>query len=141
MARNPERASAFSKAFLVAKCLASWLQGHLSKDILHQINKLCRECHAQRFQSIAIKNLGIRRDEDVGFACWSDAAVGNRPDMSSTGGYMIAMVDAAFLRGQKGIANPISWKSGKLQRVAKSSLSAEIQALGDGEQELMFVSR
>ena len=120
----------------------SWLQSALprgSKDILHQINKLCRECHAQRFQSIAIKNLGIRRDGDVGFACWTDAAVGNRPDMSSTGGYMIAMVNAAFLRGQKGIANPISWKSGKLQRVAKSSLSAEIQALGDGEQELMFV--
>ena len=73
------------------------------------------------------------------FACWTDVAVGNRPGMSSTGGYMFAMVDAAFLRGQKGIANPISWRSGKLQRVAKSSLSAEIQALGDGEQELMFV--
>eukprot|EP00435_Cladocopium_sp_Y103_P026888 s2772_g6.t1 len=62
-----------------------------SKDVLHQINKLCRECHAQRFQSIAIKNLGIHRDEDVAFACWTDAAVGNRPDMSSTGGYMIAL--------------------------------------------------
>ncbi|CAL1165482.1 unnamed protein product [Cladocopium goreaui] len=75
------------------------------RDILHQINKFCREVHAQRFQSTAIKNLGIR------------------------GGYMFAMVDAAFLRGQKGIANPISWRSGKLQRVAKSSLSAEIQEL------------
>ena len=52
---------------------------------------------------------------------------------------MIAMVDVSFLRGQKGVANPISWRSGKLARVARSSLSAEIQALGDGEQELMFV--
>ena len=120
----------------------SWLQSALprgSKDILHQINKLCRECHAQRFQSIAIKNLGIQRAEDIEFACWTDAAVGNRPDMSSTGGYMVAMVHSAFLNGQKGVANPISWKSGKLGRVAKSSLSAEIQALGDGEQELMYI--
>ena len=120
----------------------SWLQSALpngSKDTLHQINKLCRECHAQRFQSIAIKNLGVHREEDIAFACWTDAAVGNRPDMSSTGGFLVAMVDAAFLRGQKGIANPISWKSGKLGRVARSSLAAEIQALGDGEQELMYV--
>ena len=120
----------------------SWLQSALpngGKDVLHQINKLCRECHAQRFQSIAIKNLGVHRDEDISFACWTDAAVGNRPDMSSTGGYLVAMVDSAFLRGQKGIANPISWKSGKLARIARSSLAAEIQALGDGEQELMYV--
>ena len=52
---------------------------------------------------------------------------------------MVAMVHSAFLNGQKGVANPISWKSGKLGRVAKSSLSAEIQALGDGEQELMYI--
>ena len=120
----------------------SWLQSALpggAKDVLHQIVKLCRKCHAQHFQSIAIKNLGAQRDEDLCFACWTDAAVGNCPDMSSTGGYMIAMVDASFLRGQKRIANPISWKSGRLARVARSSLSAEIQALGDGEHELMYV--
>ena len=60
----------------------SWLQSALpggSKDILHQINKLCRECHAQRFQSIAIKNLGVHREEDIAFACWTDAAVGKPP--------------------------------------------------------------
>ena len=120
----------------------SWLQSalpHGNKDTLHQINKLCRECHSQRFQSIAVKNLGIQRDEDVAFVCFTDAAVGNRPDLSSTGGYLVGMCDAAFLRGQRGVTNPISWRSGKLARVARSSLSAEIQALGDGEQELMFV--
>lgn len=44
-----------------------------------------------------------------------------------------------FLTGQLGPVNPISWRSGKLPRVARSSLSAEIQALAEGEQELMFV--
>ena len=39
-----------------------------------------------------------------------------------------------------GKVNPVSWKSGKLHRVARSSLSAESQALADTEQELFLAS-
>ncbi len=119
----------------------SWLQSALpngSKDLLHQINKLCREVYSQRFTSVGVKDLQVTDETEVGFACWTDAAVGNRPDMSSTGGYLIGLVPIRMLSGEKGIVNPVSWKSGRLPRVARSSLNAEIQALAEGEQELMM---
>ena len=37
-----------------------------------------------------------------------------------------------------GKVNIVGWKSGRLQRVARSSLAAETQALADLEQEIMF---
>ena len=119
----------------------SWLQSsmaHISKDILRQVNRLCREVFAQRYLSVQVKQLGAINDEDICFACWTDAAVGNRPDMGSTGGYVVGMVRRDFLSGERGPVNPVAWRSGKLPRVARSSLSAEIQALAEGEQELMF---
>ena len=79
------------------------------------------------------------KDEDIAFVCFTDAAVGNRPDMSSTGGHLVGMAHSDFLSGKKGIIILFSWRSGKLQRIARSSLSAEIQSLGEGEQELMYV--
>ena len=69
----------------------SWLQSALprgGKDVLQQINKLCREVYAQRFVSVATKQLGADKDDQIGFACWTDAAVGNQPEMGSTGGYL-----------------------------------------------------
>ena len=119
----------------------SWLQSALprgGKDVLSQVNKLVREVHSQRYVSVATKQLGADRDDQIGFACWSDAAVGNRPDMGSTGGYLIGMVNVEFFTGKRGPVNPIAWRSGKLPWVARSSLSAEVQALAEGEQELML---
>ena len=117
----------------------SWLQSalpHGSKDILHQVNKLCREVWAHRQLSVCTHRLGPL--QELSFICWTDAAVGNRPDMSSTGGYLVGLVHSDMMKGSRGPVNPISWKSGRLPRVARSSLSAEIQSLSEGEQELMF---
>ena len=87
---------------------------------------------------MATKQLGADQDEQIGFACWTDAAVGNRPDMGSTGGYLVAMVHTDFFTGKRGPANPVAWRSGKLPRIARSSLSAEVQSLAEGEQEMML---
>ena len=65
--------------------------------------------------------------------------MGNRPDLSSTGGYLVVMALKEMLQGQRGCVNPISLRSGKLPRIARSSLSAEIQSLEEGEQELMML--
>ena len=110
-----------------------------NKEVLQQINKICREMYQQRFLSASVKQLGAEKDEDVAFACFTDAAVGNRPDWSSTGGHIVGMVHRSFLSGKRGFFNPISWRSHKLERVARSSLSAEVQSLAEGEQELMYV--
>lgn len=49
------------------------------------------------------------------------------------------MTDAEFIHGAEGPASPISWNSGKLARVARSSLAAEIQAATDAQEESEFV--
>lgn len=49
------------------------------------------------------------------------------------------MTDAEFIHGTEGPASPISWNSGKLPRVARSSLAAEIQAATDAQEESEFV--
>ena len=43
------------------------------------------------------------------------ADIGLRLDLTSTGGFMIGMVHVDFMKGVKGVVNPISWKSCKLQ--------------------------
>ena len=76
---------------------------------------------------------------NVVFLAWSDAALANRPDLSSTGGFLVAASNPDILQGERSPVTFMSWKSTKLQRKARSSLSAEAQALAEAEQELMFV--
>ncbi len=119
----------------------SWLQSALprgDKETVNQVNKLCREVYASRHLSVGIKDLQACGPEDLCMVAWTDAGVGNRPDMTSTGGYLVALANKSILNGVRGPITPISWRSGKLARVAKSSLSAEVQALSEGEQELMM---
>ena len=119
----------------------SWLQSALprgDKETVNQVNKLCREVFASRHLSVGIKDLQACGPEDLCMVAWTDAGVGNRPDMTSTGGYLIALANKSILNGVRGPITPIAWRSGKLARVAKSSLSAEVQALSEGEQELMM---
>lgn len=50
----------------------------------------------------------------------------------------MAATSPKMLEGKASTINPISWKSGKLNRIARSSLSAEIQSFSEAEEELMF---
>ena len=77
---------------------------------------------------------------DVHFVAWSDAALGNRPG-GSTGGYIIAATGNTILEGKAARLNFVSWKFGRLARLARSSLSAEDQALSDFEEEDLTLVR
>ena len=119
----------------------SMLQSQTSKatvGTLQQANKLAREVYAQRHMCIKIPDLQIDPD-DVTFVAWSDAAVGNRPDLGSTGGYIIAATTPNVTDGDVCKMVPVSWRSGKLPRVARSSLSAETRACSEAEEELMYL--
>ena len=109
-----------------------------TKETLHQINKLVREVYAQKDLSISVQQLDAVADKDLVMIAWTDAAVGNRPDLSSTGAYVVGLAHKQILDGVRSPVNLISWKSGKLPRVARSSLSAELQSLAEGNDELMF---
>ena len=119
--------------------------GHLqsllaSRDTscVEQVNKLVREVQAAKHVGVQVQHLGNFKPSQANFVGWSDASLANRHDGGSTGGYIIGIMHpAAVLQGQ-GKLNIISWRSFRLPRVARSSLSAEAQALGHCEQELMF---
>ena len=120
----------------------SQLQSQISSPTVRTLmdaNKLVREVYNGR-------NVGLRyhriQEEDplkVTFVAWTDAAVGNRHDLSSSGGYVIAATESKILDGRPCPLNVVSWKAGKLPRIARSSLSAEIQAFSIAEEELMYV--
>ena len=119
----------------------SMLQSQVSKatvKTLMMANKLCREVYHQRQNVLKVVNLEIA-PEDVTFVAWCDAAVGNRPNLASTGGYVIAATTPEILKGNVAPTVPVAWRSGKLPRVARSSLSAETQACSEAEEELMYV--
>ena len=109
-----------------------------SKDVLHQINKLVRETYSQRGLSVKVEQLDAWDSSDLILIGWADAAVANRPSLASTGGYAIGLCHKRILEGHRSPVNLISWRSGKLHRTARSSLSAEVQALAEAEQELMY---
>ena len=97
-----------------------------------------REVYANKEVSVGVHQLDADSDSDLLMIGWSDAAVANRPDLSSTGAFVIGLTHKSILDGVRTPVNLISWRSGKLPRIARSSLSAEVQALAEGEQELMF---
>ena len=70
---------------------------------------------------------------------WSDAAWAVRRDGSSQGGYLVALADGDALLNREFQLNWISWQSGKLPRVARSSSAAEVQAAGIAQEEMEYV--
>ncbi|CAE7708420.1 RE2, partial [Symbiodinium microadriaticum] len=119
----------------------SYLQSLIASQdssIVEQVNKLIREVYASRSLGVQVQALGAGDPEDLCMVGWSDASLANRPDLSSTGGYMIGIMNRRALEAGSGRVNPVSWRSGKLHRIARSSLSAEAQSLADTEQELFF---
>ncbi|CAE7347134.1 RE1 [Symbiodinium sp. KB8] len=118
----------------------SYLQSFLAtKDhkAIELTNKLVREVHSSRHLSVGVHQLDFPAEKLVMIG-WSDAAVANRPDGSSTGGHIFGLMRPSDVERGCGKVNIVGWKSGRLQRVARSSLAAETQALADLEQELMF---
>ena len=118
----------------------SYLQSFLAtKDYkaIDLTNKLIREVHASRHLSVGVHQLDAPAESLV-MVGWSDAAVANRPDGASTGGHIYGFMRPEDVENGYGKVNVIGWKSGRLQRVARSSLAAETQALADMEQEIMF---
>ncbi|CAE7345527.1 GIP [Symbiodinium sp. KB8] len=107
-------------------------------SVIPAVNKLVREVHSSKHISVGIQQLGPCDPSELSLVCWSDAALANRPDLGSTGGYVVAFMTQASIDRGNGRLNLASWRSSKLSRVARSSLAAETQALSDAEQELMF---
>jgi hypothetical protein len=68
-------------------------------------------------------------------AVWTDASHAGRKDLSSQGGYLTGLVDGNFMNDCESEVTILGWNSWKLQRVAISSSSAEVQAASEAQEE------
>ena len=70
-----------------------------------------------------------------------DASFCSRPDGSSQGGYLVLLAPRHILETKEDVYHILDWKSSKLPRVARSSLSAEAQAAGLASDATEFACR
>ena len=83
--------------------------------IVEQVNKLVREVYASRSVSVQVQSLGATSPDQLCLVAWSDASLANRPDLSSTGGYLVGLMNQQGLEAGIGKVNPVAWKPGKLR--------------------------
>ena len=70
-----------------------------------------------------------------------DASFCSRSDGSSQGGYFVMLANNSVLESGEGPYHILDWKSSRLPRVARSSLSAEAQAAGCASDATEFACR
>ena len=118
----------------------SLLQSQVEKGTvktLLEANKLVREVRTDKDQVLMIHS--FTRDEDLIAVTWTDGALANRPDFGSTGGFLVGMTTRRLVDGEEDSVSTIAWRSARLPRIARSSLSCEVQSCAEGDQELWFV--
>merc|ERR1712155_198843 len=103
---------------------------------LQKANKIIRQ--AQRDEALPIHIHAIPLDQ-LNFGVFSDVAWGVRPDGSSQGGFLVYASSHAVHEGHEAPVGIIDWKSWKLSRKCRSSLSAESQAMADSIDILNFI--
>lgn len=107
---------------------------------MKDINKFVQEIYNQAITEVAVFNLQALEDDEIVLIGWSDAALANRVDLGSTGGYMIGFVNKRMLeKGEAGPVSLVSWSTHKLKRICRSSLGAEAQALAKCEAEMFLI--
>ena len=87
---------------------------------LKRLNKIIRQTHNIDVK-LKYKDVG----NEMAIYVFSDASFGNLNNGGSQGGHVIC------ISGTKNLTNIISWKSSKLRRVVKSTLSSETLALSE----------
>ena len=119
----------------------SMLAGEVTKATVSTIiaaNKALRFAKANSDVQLLYPPLGDNL-EDIVFVAYSDAAFATRSDLSSQGGYLICASNRAILDGAACHYHLLDWRSFRLPRVARSTLSAEGQAAAEATDNLHFV--
>ena len=120
-----------------ASIQASEIAANMGESLLN-LNKTLRFAKANAETSLRMTR-HVEKIEDGILVVFVDAAFGVRTDNASQGGYLVIHTHKDILDGKKCKYSVISWKSYKLQRVVRSSLGAEAQAMAAAMEELYFV--
>ena len=98
--------------------------------------KIIRKAHSRINVEVRIRHI---RPEDLRFSAVHDAGWASRPDGSSQSGLMIFSCHKDLLDGTEAALSLLDWKSWKLKRVCRSSLSAECHAMAEALDTLNIV--
>ena len=71
--------------------------------------------------------------------CWEDAAFGNRPDGSSTAGYVVGVSTPDILHGEEALVTFADWGSHKIHQMCRSAAAAEARSMTDSEDNLSAI--
>ena len=101
-------------------------------NTLLKANKLAREMKRDAAQAIRFPAWGLSWDQ-LCVVTWADASQHNRPDKSSTLGYVSALAPRSILEGEETAIALVSWRSSKTPRQCLGSNGAEVQAISEAE--------
>ena len=107
-------------------------------QVLQELNKALRFAKNAGDFKLVMKKVFVK-PEEMCFICYSDAAFGVRSDGASQGGFIMVMTSIKALTGESVPYNVVGWRSFKLNRVCRSSLSAESQACSGALDELVMI--
>eukprot|EP00435_Cladocopium_sp_Y103_P023442 s1426_g5.t1 len=99
---------------------------------IHKTNKLIREIKRESHQCLLFPCWNVSW-KDMVIVTWCDAGQQNRPDKSSTLGYISGIAPKSILEGEEVAVAIINWKSSKTPRQCLGSNGAESQAITEGE--------
>ena len=120
----------------------SLLSGEMSTGLssaMIETNKLLRFCKTNADVHLRFPPLGPL--EDLRLTCMFDAALGVRHDGGSQGGYIILLTNEKAFNGTECPYHVLDWRSFRLPRVCRSSLSAEVQSAAQAVDSSDFVIR
>ena len=118
--------------------LSGEMAGGLSNALL-EANRLLK--FAKENSDVGLRYPPLGPLHELRLSCMVDAAHAVRADGSSQGGYIMLLTHKSAFEGSEVPYHVIDWKSYKLPRVARSSLSAEAQSMGQADDSMDFVVR
>ena len=124
------------------QCSVSMLAASGSKGLVKSLmdaNRLLK--FAKENSDVGLRYRNIGEVKDLRLVAMTDASFASRADGSSQGGYLIVLVNKKALEAEECDYHVWDWRSFKLPRVARSSLSAEAQAAGQATDALELCSR
>ena len=121
-----------AQTFVAGCASVSFMQASSSKPLVRdilEVNKTMR--FFKENASLALKYVALDELDNMRYGFYFDASFASRADLSSQGGYLLFAIPDSYLDSGKPVPLIIlDWSSKKLDRVARSSLSAEAQSGG-----------
>ena len=106
--------------------------------LVQELNKALRFAKQNATCSLHFGKV-YNRIDDCCIVAFADAAYAVRSDQSSQGGIIVILTSKEILAGKTVPYSVLSWRSSKLQRVCRSSLSAEAQSCSQAVDELAMI--